>query len=305
MNSPVLFIVFNRPKQTAKVFAAIREAQPRKIYIAADGPRVHNNSDLINCQKVRSLLSQIDWPCEVHRMFSERNQGCKIAVSSAIDWFFDNEEEGIILEDDCLPRQDFFLYCDNLLARYRDDERIGLISGMGLMDLEAEKLLWQKEDYIYSRYPSIWGWATWKRVWKDYDVSMTTWPENRIRIGEFQSNQKIRKINDRLLTKVYKNEIDTWDYQVSYLLWSTGRLSIIPKFNLISNIGFDDTATHTKWSGDENNTRFSMSSKSLSLVLMGPNMKIENKAYQKARETFAKQSILSKLTKRIGQLLHV
>lgn len=305
MNSPVLFIVFNRPKQTAKVFAAIREAKPHKIYIAADGPRVHATNDAINCQKVRSLLSQIDWPCEVNRMYSERNQGCKIAVSSAIDWFFDNEEEGIILEDDCLPRQDFFQYCDNLLARYRDDERIGLISGMGLMDLEAEKLLWQKEDYIYSRYPSIWGWATWKRVWKDYDVRMTTWPENRIRIGEFQSNQKIRKINDRLLTKVYKNEIDTWDYQVSYLLWSTGRLSIIPKVNLISNIGFDNAATHTKWSGYASSPRFQMSSKSFNAIPIGPNMMIENKAYQNARENFANRSILSRLGARIGRLLHV
>jgi hypothetical protein len=133
---------------------------------------------------------------------------------------------------------------------------------------------------------------------------MAAWPENRIRIGEFQSNRKIRKVNDRLLTKVYKNEIDTWDYQVSYLLWSTGRLSIIPKINLISNIGFDDTATHTKWPGDINSYRFQMSRKSFKNVPSGPKIMIENKVYQSARESFANRSILSKFFERIGRLFH-
>jgi hypothetical protein len=304
MNSSVLFIVFNRPEQTAKVFSAIRDARPPKIYIAADGPRFNVPDDDNNCLKVRNILSQIDWPCEVYRRYAEHNHGCKIGVSSAINWFFENENEGIILEDDCLPRQDFFLYCDSLLERYRNDERIGLISGMGLMDLEAEKLLWHQEDYVYSRYPSIWGWATWRRVWKDYDVCMEAWPENRIRISEFQSNRKIRKVNDRLLTKVYKNEIDTWDYQVSYLLWSTARLSIIPKINLISNIGFDDTATHTKWSGDRNSSQFQMSSKSFNNIPSSPKVMIENKFYQSARENFANRSNFSKLVERIGRFFH-
>ena len=304
MDSPVLFLVFNRPRQTAKVFAAIREAKPPRLYIAADGPRMNAPDDVINCQKVRSIISLVDWPCEVYRNYSEHNQGCKISVSSAIDWFFENEKEGIVLEDDCLPRQDFFLYCDRLLDRYRDDERIGLISGMGLMDLEAEKLLWNQEDYVYSRYPSIWGWATWGRVWKGYDVSIAAWPENRSKIGDFQSNQKIRKINDRLLTKVYKNEIDTWDYQVSYLLWSTGRLSIIPKINLISNIGFDEAATHTRWRGDASNARFRMSKKSFNLSLTQPKLMIENKAYQKARESFANHPFFLKLVEKIRQLFY-
>lgn len=304
MNSPVLFIVFNRPKQTIQVFAEIRKAKPPKLYIAADGPRFNKSDDLINCQRVRDLLSQIDWPCEVYRKYSDHNQGCKNGVSSAINWFFESEEEGIILEDDCLPKQDFFLYCDSLLERYRDDERIGLISGMGLMDLEDENLLWHQEDYVYSRYPLIWGWATWRRVWRDYDVSMKTWPENRRMISDYQSNEKIRKVNDLLLNKVYKNEIDTWDYQVSYLLWSTGRLSIIPKINLISNIGFDDTATHTKWRGNAKSTRFKMSSKSFQQVPSGPRLMIENKAYQRVRESYANRSIFSKLVERLRRLFN-
>lgn len=241
--SAVLFIVFNRPDTTGRVFEQIRAAQPSRLYIAADGPRVQKAGENILCEQTRAVAAKVDWPCEVKTLFREDNLGCKNAVSSAIDWFFDNEEEGIILEDDCLPNPDFFRFCDAMLDKYRDNSRIRHIGGANLQ--HGKK--WGDASYYYSNMTHVWGWAGWRRVWKDYDKNLSFYHPDDART-------KLQAIfNDRfavdtwieIFTKVKAGEIDTWDYQLGYLNFYNNGLSVIPNVNLISNIGFGANSTHT------------------------------------------------------------
>lgn len=173
LNVPVLLLIFNRPDTTQRVFHEIRGASPLQLFISADGPRENKPGEFEKCQITRDIVRQVDWDCEVYTNFRDKNLGCKIAVSSAIDWFFENVEEGIILEDDCLPSFSFFRFCEELLEKYRDDERIMQIGGTNLLSE------WQRSDdsYYFSKYGAIWGWATWRRAWQYYDVNMKLWPE--------------------------------------------------------------------------------------------------------------------------------
>jgi len=246
MKSPVLLLIFNRPSLTELVLNSIRLVKPNKLYIAADGPRKNKINEIDECNQARKIALNIDWDCEVITLFRDENLGCKKAVSSAISWFFEHEAEGIVLEDDCLPHEDFFRYCDLLLERYREDERIGLISGTSLCDLDRESMLTDGEDYFYNRYPSIWGWASWKRVWNDYDPKISSWLTKQNDVINLIPSKTMKKINRKIFDNVFQDEIDTWDYQVSYMLWLTGRMAIAPKYNLVQNIGFGCDATHTK-----------------------------------------------------------
>ena len=177
MRSPILFLVFNRPDVTQRVFDAIRQARPPKLYIAADGPRKNKVGEVERCALVQEIVSQVDWPCEVSKLIRQENLGCKIAISSAIDWFFSKEPEGIILEDDCLPHPDFFPYCDELLERYRNNERVGMISG----DNFQNGIKRGDGDYYFSQFCHIWGWASWARAWKKYDANLAQWPKLKAR----------------------------------------------------------------------------------------------------------------------------
>ena len=244
----VLFLVFNRPDTTAQVFDAIRAARPARLYVASDGPRENRPGEAETVELVRSLVTQVDWPCEVKTLFREKNLGCKVAVSNAISWFFESEIEGIILEDDCLPGPDFFRYCEELLEKYRHDERVGLICGTNLYNLNyIFKRNQPVDSYYFGRTSSIWGWATWRRVWNEYDVNISDWPELR-KSDSYRHNFSSRKW--RFLCKTFDasnlNKVDTWDYQFGYLLLKSGRLSATPNVNLIKNIGFNSNATHTK-----------------------------------------------------------
>src|SRR5262249_20722231 len=158
---PVLFLIFNRPNTTARVMEAIRTAGPGRLYVAADGPRDGNADEAKRCAEVRRIATQVDWPCEVQTLFRERNLGCRQAVSSAITWFFEQEQEGIILEDDCLPSPSFFPYCAELLARFRNDERIMCITGCNFQ----QDMKGYPYSYYFSKYHHVWGWATWRRAW--------------------------------------------------------------------------------------------------------------------------------------------
>ena len=175
LNTPILFLIFNRPEITARVFQEIRKAKPKQIYIAADGPRIDHPDDTALCNKTRQICDSIDWDCEVKTLFREENLGCQLAVSNAIDWFFKHESEGIILEDDCLPSQSFFHFCAELLDFYRDDEEIMCISGNNFQQGRGD----DEESYYFSRYPHCWGWATWRRAWNKYDHDMSRWKEFR------------------------------------------------------------------------------------------------------------------------------
>jgi len=170
---PVLFLIFNRSDTTQLVFNEIRKAQPAQLFIAADGPRKDRPEDIENCRKVREIIRQVDWDCSVSTLFRDENLGCKRGVSSAIDWFFSHVDEGIILEDDCVPDPSFFPFCQELLERYRDDERIMVISGDNLQFGRRKS----QYSYYFSRCFHLWGWATWKRAWDNYDIKMELWPK--------------------------------------------------------------------------------------------------------------------------------
>jgi hypothetical protein len=239
--APVLFLVFNRPEQTAAVMQAIREARPSRLYVAADGPRSECERKL--CDQVRTAVTgSVDWPCEVFTLFRDDNLGCAPAVSAAIDWFFGCEEEGIILEDDCLPDHTFFAYCSELLTRYRSDTRIGQISGFNLLPSASP----QSVDYFASHFGWCWGWATWRRAWQSFDMKMQSWPR-LIALGLHRQHPFYREriyLFDQVASGVTHDSC--WDYQWHYALASMGQLSLVPAVNLVQNIGFTDDATHTR-----------------------------------------------------------
>ena len=194
-------------------------------------------------------LSTVDWDCEVKTLFSDKNLGCKVAVSRAIDWFFEHVEEGIILEDDCLPHPTFFRFCEELLNKYRDDERIGQISGDNFQFGKKRT----EYSYYFSRYTLIWGWATWRRAWKNYDVDMKSWPEIHDNgwLQDWLGNKKLVHYWMRIFEMTYQGEINTWDYQWTFTCWIRNCLTILPNVNLISNIGFSAGGTHTSCKNDK------------------------------------------------------
>ena len=243
----VLLVIFNRPDTTRRVFEAIRRAQPARLYIAADGPRPGVADDVLKCRESRKIVESVDWRCEVKTLFHDKNLNCGVAPSSAFTWFFSHEEEGIILEDDCLPSQSFFWFCQELLERYRDDTRVMHIGGNNFLNG------WQKDkdySYYFSRSGHIWGWATWRRAWKHFDFEITLyrklkqqdyfdnfflhWPEKLYRLRKF----------DKTIDRTGK--IDWWDYQWDFARYIHSGLAIVPAKNLVKNLGFGEMATHTR-----------------------------------------------------------
>jgi len=251
LNTAVLFLVFNRLDTTKQIFEAIKQAKPPRLYIAADGARVDKNSETEKVKAVRDfVLNNIDWKCDVKTLFREENLGCKYAVSGAITWFFENEEMGIILEDDCLPSQSFFWFCEELLEIYKYDSRIFLISGYNKQNE------WEKDinDYFFSHFGGIWGWASWKRAWKHYDINMTD-------IKDFISQNNFQKLlgkklgakrQNTIYTSIIENNMDTWDYQWGYTIHKNSAMACVPDVSLIENIGFGEDATHTYGENSDN-----------------------------------------------------
>ena len=239
LQTAVLFLVFNRPDTTAQVFEAIRKAKPPRLYVAADGPRPDRTDEAEKVAKVREIATAVDWPCEVKTLFREENLGCKYAVSGGITWFFDHEEQGIILEDDCLPHPVFFTYCEENLVAYKYLSDIWAICGWTPFNIKIPS----RSDYL-SSYPSVWGWATWRDRWLYYDAE----------IFKKSNRDAIRVIPSRLLQYIYwvnflnlsiLSKIDTWDYQFTYLVVSRRGSALRPTGNLVKNIGFGVDATHT------------------------------------------------------------
>ena len=240
---PVLMIVFNRPETTEKVFAAVREYAPEKLYVAADGPRP-DKPDAERCAAVRKIFDRVDWPCEVKTRFREQNLGCRKAPPDAVGWFFEQEEEGVILEDDCLPSQDFFRFCAEMLARYRNDDRIMMAAGSCYFDRALNP-----EDYTFSQFTWTWGWASTRKAWRHFDLEMPDFPE-------FKKQGTIRELLPghpfmqwrylRVFQKCYEKSVyfyDVWDWMWTYAVMKNRGLCIVPNFNLVSNIG-DLGATH-------------------------------------------------------------
>ena len=248
LTTPVVFIIFNRPDTTEKVFERIRKAKPTKFLVIADGPRKDREHEAENCAQTRAIIEKVDWNCEILKNYSDSNMGCKRRVSSGLDWVFTVVEEAIILEDDCLPDITFFRFCQELLERYRHDERIMQISGTNFISKYTKQIL--LEDYYFSDFGSIWGWASWRRAWKLYDVNMILWKEFRestfIKDYLLYDKKQCTKTKTKEWEQVSTGEIDTWDFQWGFAKKINSGLSIVPKANLISNIGFDSRATHTQ-----------------------------------------------------------
>jgi hypothetical protein len=221
----------------------IRQAEPPKLFVGADGPRPDHPDDTKNCEEAREVATRVDWDCEVHTLFRDENLGLKEAVSSAITWFFEHVEKGIILEDDCVPHPTFFPYCENLLERYRGDTRVSMISGQNPLGTWKEN----EGSYHFSHFGGVWGWATWREMWSMYDIDEdTAGPDYVWKILEGALGDKHQVVlRSRGVNRALSGDLESWAYQWFYARLLNHTLTVAPSRNLITNIGFGETATHT------------------------------------------------------------
>ncbi|GAB2779028.1 hypothetical protein HNQ93_001558 [Hymenobacter luteus] len=249
LHTPVLLLIFNRPATTRRVFEAIRRARPRRLYIAADGPRATHPEDAARCAAARAEVARVDWPCEVFTLFRTSNLNCGVGPASALNWFFEHEEAGIILEDDCVPAPSFFRFCEELLAHYRHDTRVLHIGGNNFSREARRPQPAGADSYFFSTQVNSWGWATWRRAWRLYDFHLSqyhrlaaqgklrglysSWLENRYRLGKIRSVVGLPQ------------PPDVWDYQWHFTVAAHSGLCIVPAVNLVGNIGFGEQGTHT------------------------------------------------------------
>ena len=280
---------------------ALRPIQPTQLYIACDGPLPNSQSEALKVSNTRLLIrDSIDWNCDVKYFYSDVNQGCRLGVSRAITWFFEQVPEGIILEDDCVPHPSFFGFCETLLERYRDNSRVWQICGTNHLPCHSSDY-----DYFFSRYGPIWGWASWRRAWLSYDSELSMWPKMKIQASDVYLNPQELAQKLSIGDKLYSQKFDTWDYQWAIINAFNGGINIIPKINLIENVGFGFDATHTTTA----NRPLPTIDLSLSLNRepVGPFFPIRDKCYDDAyaRSHFRKtrsfrariKSCLSKITK--------
>jgi hypothetical protein len=242
--SPVAYVVFNRPTLTARTFASIRARKPKKLFLIADGPRPGNLSDKARCAEVRALVDKVDWTCEVRRLYADKNLGLKCRVSSGLDWVFSQVDRAIVLEDDCLPHPDFFTFCDELLERYAENCRVWVITGNNFQDGKRRG----DASYYFSKYNHCWGWATWRRAWQHYQGQIPFWPEWRGSHDWLEKNpDRIeRRYWQSIFEQVFDGEIDSWAYPWAASVWYQGGLTATPNVNLVTNIGIGPEASHTK-----------------------------------------------------------
>ena len=276
LTTPVAFIIFNRTDTTERVFAQIAKAKPPKLLVVGDGARTNREGEIAKVAATRAIIDRVDWPCEVLTNFSEINLGCKRRVSSGLDWVFEQVEEAIILEDDCLPDPTFFRFCQELLVRYRSDQRISQINGVNLQSTFHSK----DDSYYFSRNNHIWGWATWADRWKNnYDLEMKLWPKIKKEghLANWFSSRKETVYWTNIFESVFQNRLDTWDYQWVFACWIQGRLAVMPCQDLILNIGFGPGATHTTEVGPLSNLQVV----EMKFPLQHPNWMFANRSEEK------------------------
>jgi hypothetical protein len=242
LETPIAFCIFNRPELTSRVFAAIARQKPKRLLVVADGPRESHPSDVQRVQKARAVLDRIDWPCELQTNFSDVNLGCRQRMATGISWAFEQADELVILEDDCLPDESFFAYCEQLLDRYRHEPQVMMISGNNFQPQPRTS-----NSYYFSRYTHIWGWASWRRAWNTFDLDMNTWPSvraTRSLASAFEDPCEY-EFWKNIFDQQHASQIDTWDFSWMYACLKNGGLTILPELNLVSNLGFGCDATHT------------------------------------------------------------
>ena len=243
---PVLFLIFARPDTTDLVFEEIRKAKPSKLFIAADGPRKDKPGEKERCADALKILSRVDWDCEVKTLLRQENLGCGPALAGAITWFFEHVEEGIILEDDTKPSQEFFRYCAEMLEYYRDDDRVMSVSGSSLPNKVTAK---SEYSYFFSDWDHVWGWATWRRAWKHYDYTMSHYPEVAERgllLDNYTSIYERFHVEHMLQRGYYENgKVTWWDPQWGFARKINSGLVAVSTKNLVTNLGFGVEATNT------------------------------------------------------------
>ncbi len=302
--TPILFIIFNRPKTTQIVFNAIRDIRPRQLFVAADGPRTDNKEEIENIKETRSIIQQIDWECTLKTFFRNENRGCGYGPAEAITWFFDNVDEGIILEDDCLPHPDFFHFCSKILKLYKDDERIGVVSGTNpLVKWKANRT-----THIFSHFGSTWGWASWKRAWDKFEHNISDWHgiETKKRIKGFINNDSFFVSFSKKFNEYSPKERmdDVWDVQWLFSRMKNNLYCIVSSVNLISNIGFGANANHTLNSNDK---LASLAVFKNGLIIRRNKFKVDRKYEMLVHELFIRtdqRSFIKKVKLKFLKLLH-
>lgn len=262
---PILVTIFKRPDLTQLVFDQIRKVKPKQLFISADGARPHKTGETEQVEAARKIFEAVDWDCEVKTLYREQNLGCRMAMSGGIDWFFEHVEKGIILEEDCVPDLTFFPFVKEMLEKYENHEEIMSISGLNLIDNQFEQ---QENSYLFTKFVFYWGWATWKRAWNKMDVHMRRFPEfvEKNYIDRLLQDKSAQKYLLQKFHETHTKQNDSWAYAWFYNCVLHNGLSIVPKHNLIQNVGFGEEATHTNFAEKS----FQTSSKALTFPLVHP-----------------------------------
>lgn len=295
----VAIIFFNRPECVSKVFESVRKAQPPKLFLIQDGAR--GDRDVEKVEACRKIVENVDWECEIFKNYSNENLGCGKRMSSGITWVFEHVEKAMILEDDCVPNESFYRFCDETLEKYKDDKRILMISGMnhwGEWNCQA--------DYLFAYSGSIWGWATWKRAWDKFDFSVAAINDSEVQ-KMLMSGIEPRHVakNDILKwketnVKVMSNQkISYWAHQWRLVKFLYHNLCIIPKVNLISNVG-DVDATHP--SNGEACEYHHLATKSLNFPLKHPDYIFQDFSYDDKYYEVFEPTRAYRIKKRIGSI---
>ncbi len=240
--TPILFCIFNRPALTRQVFEAIRHQRPQTLLVVQDGPRADRKGEADLVAETRRILEEVDWDCDVRTNFANENLGCKQRMASGISWGFDQFERLIILEDDCLPSESFFGFSESLLNRFDENERVMMISGDNFLPKSHSP-----HSYYFSKWTHIWGWASWRRAWRKFDLEMSDWPDVRESawLESLCCDEAELEHWNSIFDRQHAGLIDTWDYSWMYNCWRHNGLTVLPHRNLVTNIGFGDSATHT------------------------------------------------------------
>ena len=271
MKTAIALIIFKRPDTTQKVFEEIRKVKPPKLFVIADAPRKGREGEVEKCEETRAIIDQVNWECEVYKNYSDINLGCAKRIYSGLSWVFNHVEEAIIVEDDCILDSTFFPFSEELLERYRHDNRITSISAQNVQ-LGQKRT---KYSYYFSRYSHCWGWATWRRAWQTFDFEMKLWEEakcDNILDDVFTDSLAVNYWTN-IFQNTYDRSLDSWAYRWLLSCWLQSGLTIIPDVNLVSNIGFNEDATNTQ---HKNNKTVEMEIESLEFPLNHPPVVVRN-----------------------------
>ena len=270
--APVVLLLFNRPDLTRRLLERVRQIKPERLLVVADGPRSSVLTDAAACEEVQRLVREtVDWGARLDWNVADSNMGIRKRVASGLNWAFQLEQQVIVLEDDCLPELSFFPFCTELLDRYQNDTRVGLISGDNFQHGQE----FTRASYYFSRYAHIWGWASWRRAWNHYDDSMRDWPElrNSNWLAHLFPHPLEALYWEKLFDEVSQHRIDTWDYAWQFALWTQSQYSILPAQNLISNLGVGESATHTQ---DADKAKHQLEVSPMKFPLVHPSTVIRN-----------------------------